>query len=127
MTAADKQLKAEPESFPATPYLPAQEKRIVWRGGSYKLDNGLCPGTRVVAYFAGRGPDAEAKCYANEVTVPARDRQDRRRRERGPRAQASRSELIGVPAKPGKRPGFVVKQEPRRRLPVGATIRCGCT
>ena len=33
---------------------PGPEKRIVWRGGRGKLDNGYCPGTRVVAYFAGR-------------------------------------------------------------------------
>ena len=56
MTAATKQLKDPPEQFAPTPYLAAQEKRIVWRDGSYKLDNGYCPGTRVVAYFVGRGP-----------------------------------------------------------------------
>ena len=92
MTRADKQLKLEPEQFPATPYIPAQEKRIVWRQGSYKLDNGFCPGTRVVAYFAGRGPATQAECYANEVTVPLVDRQDGRRR----RTRRSRSSLSGA-------------------------------
>jgi penicillin-binding protein 1A len=114
MTRADRRLKLEPEPFPSTPYLPAQEKRVVWRDGSYKLDNGYCPGTRVVAYFAGRGPAQQAECYANEVSVPlvvgktvvaANDILER---------QPLASELIGVPAKPGTRPGFVVKQEPRR-------------
>ena len=40
----------EPEQFPVTPYLPASDKRVVWRAGSYKLDNGYCPGTRVIAH-----------------------------------------------------------------------------
>ena len=113
MTAADKQLKAAPESFPATPYLPAQEERIVWRGGSYKLDNGLCPGTRVVAYFTGSGPQAQAKCYANEVTVPVVIGKTVDAANSALALKPLSSELIGVPAKPGKRPGFVVKQEPR--------------
>ena len=90
MTAADKQLKLEPEQFPATPYLPAQEQRIVWRGGSYKLDNGYCPGTRVVAYFVDRGPATQAKCYANEVTVPLVDRPDGRHGQRDARRAAAR-------------------------------------
>ena len=34
------------------------------------------------------------------------------------------TELIGVPAKPGKRPGYVVKQEPRNGfLSANATVR----
>ena len=70
MTAAAKQLETPPEQFAGTPYLPAQQKRIVWRNGAYRLDNGYCPGTRVVAYFADRGPSTQAQCYANEVTVP---------------------------------------------------------
>jgi beta-lactam-binding protein with PASTA domain len=91
----------------------SQDKRIVWRGGSYKLDNGYCPGTRSVAYFSGSGPAVHAQCYANEVTVPV---------VLGKTVDAAnsilalkplRSELIGVPAQPGKRPGYVVKQEPR--------------
>ncbi len=114
MTAADKQLKVTPESFPSTPYLPAQAKRIVWRGGSYKLDNGLCPGTRVVAYFASSGPQAQAKCYANEVTVPLVIGKTVDAANSALALKPLRSELIGVPAKPGKHPGFVVKQEPRR-------------
>ena len=113
MTRALRQQGEEPESFAPTPYMPAQERRVVWRGGSYKLDNGYCPGTTVVAYFAGRGPSAEAQCYANEVTVPlvvgltvdaARSRLA---------AQPLGADTIGVPAKTGSRPGFVIKQEPR--------------
>jgi penicillin-binding protein 1A len=113
MTAADEQLGLEPEQFPATPYLPAQEKRIVWRGGSYKLDNGYCPGTRVVAYFVARGPSTEAQCYANEVSVPLVVGRTIGTASRTLAGQRLGAELIGVPAKAGKHPGYVIKQEPR--------------
>ena len=113
MTTAAKQRNDPAEAFPPTPYLPAQEKRIVWRGGSYKLDNGYCPGTSVVAYFAGQGPSVQAKCYANEVTVPlVIGRTLGAANDQLARATLG-SEVIGVPAKAGRRPGFVVKQEPR--------------
>ena len=124
MTHALKQQGDDPEPFAPTPYLPAQERRIVWRGGSFKLDNGYCPGTSVIAYFAGRGPATEAKCYANEVTVPI---------VLGLTVDAARSRLaaeplgadtIGVPARAGTQPGFVIKQEPRGGfLSAGDTVR----
>ncbi len=113
MTRADRRLEFAPEQFPSTPYLPAQEKRVVWRGGSYKLDNGVCPGTRVVAYFAGRGPAQEADCYANEVSVPLVVGKTVSVANDILKQQPLTSELIGVPAKAGTRPGFVRKQEPR--------------
>jgi penicillin-binding protein 1A len=124
MTAADKQLRADPEQFPATPYIPAQEKRIVWRGGSYKLDNGYCPGTRVVAYFVGRGPATRAQCYANEVTVPLVVGKTIDVANEALAQKPLGSELIGVPAMAGKRPGYVVNQEPRNGfLSANDTVR----
>ncbi len=124
MTAADKQLKNAPQQFPATPYISAQEKRIVWRGGSYKLDNGYCPGTRVVAYFLGRGPSAPAKCYANEVSVPLVVGKTVDTANETLAQQPLGSELIGVPTKAGKHPGYVIKQEPRNGfLSANATVR----
>ncbi len=113
MSAADKQLKQAPEQFPPTPYIPAQEKRIVWRGGSYKLDNGYCPGTRLVAYFAGRGPSTQAKCYANEVSVPLVIGKTVDTASEVLAQKPLRTELIGVPAKAGKHSGYVENQEPR--------------
>src|SRR4029079_10045238 len=113
MVAADKQLNLEPSTVEPPPYLPAQDKRIVWRGGSYKLDNGYCPGTRVVAYFEGRGPSAEARCFANEVTVPGVIGRTIDAATQVLAEQPLGTDLIGVPAKPGKQPGYVVKQEPR--------------
>jgi membrane peptidoglycan carboxypeptidase len=112
-TAANAQLGEEPVQFPVTPYIPAEEKRIVWRQGAYKVDNGYCPGTRVVAYFAGRGPSTQAECYANEVTVPLVIGKTADAATEALAQKPLGSELIGVPAKAGKRPGYVVKQEPR--------------
>ncbi len=113
MTAADRKLQLAPAPFPGTPYLPAQEKRIVWRGGSYRLDNGYCPGTRVVAYFSGRGPQTQAKCYANEVSVPLVIGKAVVAANETLAKVPLASELIGIPARPGRRPGYVVRQEPR--------------
>jgi membrane peptidoglycan carboxypeptidase len=113
MTAAARDTRAEPQPFPATPYIPAAEKRIVWRRGSYKLDNGYCPGTRVVAYFSGRGPLERAQCYANEVTVPLVIGNTLDAATETLAQTPLGSELIGVPAKAGTRPGTIVNQEPR--------------
>ena len=106
-------LGEEPEPFPEPPYLPAVEKRVVWRGGGLKLDNGLCAGTRVVAYLAGRGPAEDAGCHPNEVTVP---------RVVGQTVEAARAslaatpldvEVVYKPAAASSRPGMVVAQAPR--------------
>jgi penicillin-binding protein 1A len=124
MAAATKQLKLDPEQFPSTPYIPAQDKRIVWRDGAYRLDNGYCPGTRVVAYFLGRGPSVPAKCYANEVTVPIVVGRTVDTANELLAQQPLGSELIGVPTKAGKHPGYVIKQEPRSGfLSANSTVR----
>ena len=127
MSAADKQLKQAPEQFPPTPYIPAQEKRIVWRGGSYKLDNGYCPGTRLVAYFAGRGPSTQAKCYANEVSVPLVIGKTVDTASEVLAQKPLRTELIGVPAKAGKHSGYVDQPGATRWLPVGRRLGAGST
>lgn len=124
MTRALREQGDRPQSFAAAPYLPAQEKRVVWRDGSYKLDNGYCPGTSVVAYFAGRGPTTTARCYANEVTVPVVVGLTLDAARARLASQPLSSGTIGVPAKPGTRPGFVIKQEPRRGfLSAGDPVR----
>jgi len=105
-------------SAPATPFepaitIPTSIRRVIWRGGSWKLDNGYCPGTRLTAYIAGREPPETAECYPNEVSVPL---------VIGRSADSARTVLanvpldasvILVPAKPRTRAGVVVKQEPR--------------
>jgi penicillin-binding protein 1A len=103
----------EPESFTSAPYLPAWDVRVVNRGGGWRLDNGYCPGTRLISYFAGRAPSKTATCYANEVSVPV---------VIGRSAESARvalasvpltADVVYVPAKPRTRPGEVVKQQPR--------------
>ena len=43
------------------PYLPTDQARGSWfRGGKWRLDNGYCPATRVITYFAGRLPGSTA-------------------------------------------------------------------
>jgi penicillin-binding protein 1A len=112
-TSAAREDEAETaSSFPYPPYLGAQEVRIVKRGG-WKLDNGYCPGTRAVAFFSGEGPSKQATCYPNEVSVP---------KVTGLHISSAREQLaaqplgvapIGIPAKPGTRPGLVVRQQPK--------------
>ena len=103
----------ESGSFAPAPYLPAEYRRVVWRGGSWKLDNGYCPGTKSIAFIAGRAPTTTATCYPNEVSVPLVIG----RSAESARATLSTVPLDGqvvlIPAKAGRRPGLVVNQEPR--------------
>ncbi len=114
----------EPTEFEGEPYLPGEVRRVVRRGGGWKLDNGYCPGTVSIVYVAGRAPSETAECYANEVSVPV---------VVGSTLDAARSTLssvplgsdvILIPAKAGRRPGLVVKQEPRGGfLSAGAPVQ----
>jgi penicillin-binding protein 1A len=111
MTAA----LTEPETTPldvGTP-LSYEEHRVVWRDGSWKLDNGLCPGTRLVAYAAGGAPEETATCYSNEVSVPLVIGRPLTTARRELAAVPLGATVILIPAKPGKRPGQVMNQEPR--------------
>jgi penicillin-binding protein 1A len=112
MTGALRVDGEEPEQFTSPPYLGAQSARIVDRGG-WKLDNGYCPNTRVVAFFSDDLPEQQATCYADEVTVPpltgmtvgeARERLS---------AKPLRTEVIGIPAPVGRPTGLVVRQQPK--------------
>ncbi len=113
----------------ATPFepalaIPTSIRRVVWRDGAWRLDNGYCPGTRLTAYIAGREPKETATCYPNEVSVPL---------VVGRSADSARTVLadvpldasvILVPAKPRTRAGVVVKQEPRTGfLPADDPVR----
>jgi penicillin-binding protein 1A len=59
-----------PESFPPYSYQYAASKRVVWRDGILRLDNGYCRETELVSYFVGHGPSRTADCKPNEVEVP---------------------------------------------------------
>ena len=93
--------------------LPYEDHRVVWRDGSWKLDNGVCPGTRLVAYIAGEAPAETAKCYPNEVSVPLVIGRSLSSASRALANVPLAPELILIPAKPGKHPGEVMNQEPR--------------
>jgi membrane peptidoglycan carboxypeptidase len=111
-TRAAREQQDEPDaSFPRPPYMPAQSYRLARRGG-WKLDNGYCPDTMLVAFFAGEEPQSEAECYQNEVRVPlvvglgiaeARERLA---------LQPLGVDPIGIPAAAGAQPGRVRRQEP---------------
>jgi hypothetical protein len=103
----------EPSEFEGAPYLPTETRRVVRRGGGWKLDNGYCPGTVSIVYVAGRAPSDAAQCYADEVTVPVVVGDTTAAAESALSSARLGSDVILIPAPPGKRPGLVVKQEPR--------------
>ena len=103
----------EPQSFASAPYIPAWDVRVVNRGGGWRLDNGYCPGTRLISYFAGRAPAKTATCYANEVTVPVVIGRSVESARVALESVPLAADVIYVPAKPRTRPGEVVKQQPR--------------
>ncbi len=101
--------------------LPYEERRVVRRDGSWKLDNGVCPGTRLVAYIGGRAPTETATCYSNEVSVPLVIGQPLSSARRQLAAVPLTANVILIPAKAGQRPGRVMNQEPRNGFASGGS------
>ncbi|MFO7572262.1 MAG: PBP1A family penicillin-binding protein [Gaiellaceae bacterium] len=109
-------VKRVPESestFEPPPYLGASATWVVKRNGSLRLDNGYCRGSRLLAYFSGSQPGSQADCKPNEVQVPIVVGLTEDGAIERLAAQPLGANVAYVPAKPGRRPGFVVKQEPR--------------
>ena len=101
-------------SFPSTPYLPAQDKRIVWRGGWYSSTTATARARASSRTSPAARPPTQAECYAERGSRPAR----RRPRPSTPPARCSRLQPLGSradrrPGQGGQRPGLVIKQEPR--------------
>ncbi|MCS7007198.1 MAG: PBP1A family penicillin-binding protein, partial [Thermoleophilia bacterium] len=100
-------------SFAPPPALGASATWVVRREGEWQLDNGFCRGARLIAYFPGEEPEERADCKPNEVEVPRVVGLT----EEGARARLAAQPLGArvayVPARPGRRPGLVVEQEPR--------------
>jgi len=111
-------------TFTSPPYLPSYDARVVYRGGTWRLDNGFCPATRVIRYFAGRLPGSTATCYANEVSVPVVVGSSVDSAQATLRSVPLAADVVYVPAKPRTRPGEVVQQTPRGGfLSANGTVR----
>jgi penicillin-binding protein 1A len=100
-------------SFDSPPYLGGVPTWVVRRDGKWEQDNGYCRGTKLIAYFSGLGPDTEADCKPNEVSVPflvgmTKDGAAARLAE-----QPLDANVVYAPAKAGRLPGLVVSQDPR--------------
>jgi penicillin-binding protein 1A len=113
MQPALKLLGAQPENFPAVPYLSATSKRVTYRNDQTELDNGRCRDVSLLDYFTGYGPAKTANCKVNEVDVPnvigwhvaaARVRLA---------AQPLTPQVIYKPATAGQRTDIVLSQFPK--------------
>jgi penicillin-binding protein 1A len=120
--------KANDAGFDYPPYLGSTPSWVVKRGGRWSLDNGFCRGARVLVYFSGESPDRTADCKPNEVSVPRVIglTEDVARAQLS--AQPLDAESAYVPARPGRRPGVVVSQDPRGGgLSAGDVVRLSVT
>ena len=104
----------EDRSFDSPPYLGGTSTWVVRRDGKWELDNGYCRGARLVAYFSGHGPDTDADCKPNEVSVPLVLGMTEAGAEATLAAQPLGAKIVYRPARPGALPGLVVDQDPRR-------------
>ena len=102
------------QNFPVAPLLPQASRRVVDRGGSLAVDNGLCHNTREVVYFSGWGPKRMADCRPNEVPVPVVVGRPLPAARELLSARPLTPFVVDVPSKPGQRPGLVVSQDPKR-------------
>ena len=102
-----------PRSFDPAPYLPSYGLRVVFRDGQWRRDNGYCPSTRVISYFADSPPKSTATCYANEVSVPLLVGRSLESARVALESVPLTPDVIYVPAKPRTRPGEVLRQLPR--------------
>ncbi|HEX3807911.1 MAG TPA: PBP1A family penicillin-binding protein [Gaiellaceae bacterium] len=114
MTKALAYLKAEPENFPAPPYLSAAPVTVVNRNGLLERDNGVCKNTYSLEFFGGDGPSRVATCKPNEVEIPDMIGKSlataKSKLESWPLTPA----VVYKPAKTGDRVGYVVGQTPKR-------------
>ena len=107
-------LKDDPQSFPAPSTPGASYRRLVFRDGTFKLDNGLCRNTIQVAYFDGRSPAKTANCKPNEVEVPNVVGQTYDAARARLAAQPLTPVVVYKPASAGQALHVVVKQFPRK-------------
>jgi penicillin-binding protein 1A len=105
--------KLDPEaSFDSAPYLGTTSSWVVKRGSAWRRDNGYCRNAQLIVYFSERVPEESADCKPNEVSVPVVVGMTEDAAIARLAAQPLGAELVYKPAKPGKTPGIVLKQEP---------------
>jgi penicillin-binding protein 1A len=113
MTGALPALGDAPQTFPSPPYLGYSERRVAYRKGAWRLDNGYCKQTIPVVFFSGRSPAAgTADCKPNEVAVPSVVGSSADTATARLALQPLGVQLVYAPAKPGTRPGVVIRQYP---------------
>ena len=103
-----------PESFPTYSYQYSSAKRVVWRDGVLRLDNGNCRSTELVSYFVGRGPSSKAACKPNEVDVPRVIGMSLTRAKIRLGAQPLTPNVVYKPARAKQRVDLVLDQFPRK-------------
>jgi penicillin-binding protein 1A len=103
-----------PESFPTYSYQYASSKRVVWRDGVLRLDNGNCRETELISYFVGHGPGGTADCKPNEVDVPRVVGLSLARAKIRLGAQPLTPSVVYKPARAKQRVDLVLDQFPRK-------------
>jgi len=101
-----------PQPFGYPPLLSVQERRVVYRGGSWKLANPYCRVSVPVVYYTGRGPTKDAGCKANEVAVPSVVGRSAESAKARLALQPLEAKIVYAAAPAGSRPGVVVRQYP---------------
>jgi penicillin-binding protein 1A len=100
--------------FQPPPSLYAAPRRVVYRNGELRLDNGYCRNTVEVSYFTGSTPGLVAHCKPNEVDVPRVVGVTLASAKRRLAEQPLTPVLAYKPAKPLQRVGIVLAQYPSR-------------
>jgi penicillin-binding protein 1A len=118
MTKALPYLNAEPEDFPAPPYLAAAPVTVVNRNGVLDRDNGLCKNTYSLEFFGGDPlwngePIHVANCKYDEVEIPDEIGESLAVAKTHLEGQPLTPAVVYKPAKTGDRVGYVVGQTPK--------------
>jgi penicillin-binding protein 1A len=103
-----------PESFTPYSYQYSTAKRVTWRDGVLRLDNGHCRETELISYFVGRGPSRTADCRPNEVDVPRVVGMSLARAKIRLGAQPLTPNVVYKPAQAKQRVDLVLDQFPRK-------------
>jgi penicillin-binding protein 1A len=112
MSSANAAEETQPEGFPYAPLLSVQEKRVVYRDGSWKLANPYCRTSVPVVYYSGKGPSKDAGCLPNEVAVPSVVGRSAESATARLALQPLEAKIVYAAAPARSRPGVVIRQYP---------------